>query len=39
MGGRQTYTWLVQATAGTTTRIEVHAERAGGLLTSPVTLR
>lgn len=39
MGGRQTYTWLVQAAAGTTTRIEVHAERAGGLLSSPVTLR
>lgn len=39
MGGRQTYTWLVQAPAGTTTRIEVHAERAGGLLSSPVTLR
>jgi hypothetical protein len=39
MGGRQTYTWLVQAKAGTTTRIEVHAERAGGLLSSPVTLR
>ena len=39
MGGRQTYTWLVQATAGTTTRIEVHAERAGGLLSAPVTLR
>lgn len=39
MGGRHTYTWLVQAQAGTTTRIEVHAERAGGLLSSPVTLR
>jgi len=39
MGGQQTYTWLVQAAAGTITRVEVHAERAGGLLTSPVTLR
>jgi hypothetical protein len=39
MGGRQTYTWLVQASPGTSTRIEVHAERAGGLLTSAVTLR
>lgn len=39
MGGRQTYTWLVQAPAGTTTRIEIHAERAGGLQSVPVTLR
>jgi hypothetical protein len=39
MGGRETYTWLVQAPAGTNVRIEAHAERAGGLLTSSVTLR
>ena len=39
MGGRRTFTWLVQAPAGTTIPLEVFAERAGGLLTSSITLR
>jgi hypothetical protein len=39
MGGRSTFHWLVQAAPGTTTRIEVFAERGGGLITAPVTLR
>jgi hypothetical protein len=39
MGGRQSYTWLVQAPAGTTIPLEVFAQRAGGLLTSSITLR
>ena len=39
MGGRSTHRWLVQAPAGTTLTLEVHAERAGGTLTAPVTLR
>lgn len=39
MGGRERFRWLVQAPAGTRTTLEVFAERAGGLLTVPVTLR
>ncbi len=39
MGGRRTFSWLVQAPAGTTIPLEVFAERAGGLLTSSITLR
>lgn len=39
MGGRETFTWLVQAPAGTRVDLEVFAERAGGLQTTPVTLR
>jgi hypothetical protein len=39
MGARRSFTWLVQAPAGTTIPLEVFAERAGGLLTSSITLR
>lgn len=39
MGGRATYTWLLQAPPGTRTTLEVFAERAGGLQSIPVTLR
>lgn len=39
MGGRERFRWLVQAAPGTRTTLEVFAERAGGLLTVPVTLR
>jgi hypothetical protein len=39
MGGRARFTWLVQAPAGTRVDLEVFAERAGGLMTFPLTLR
>ncbi|HSJ23327.1 MAG TPA: M14 family metallopeptidase [Longimicrobiales bacterium] len=39
MGGRSTFTWLVQAPAGTSVNMEVFAERAGGLMSVPLTLR
>jgi hypothetical protein len=39
MGGRSTFTWLVQAPAGTRVTMEVFAERAGGLMSFPLTLR
>jgi hypothetical protein len=39
MGGRRTFSWLVQAAPGTATTLEVFAERAGGLLSTPITLR
>lgn len=39
MGGRARFTWLVQAPAGTRMEMEVFAERAGGLLSVPLTLR
>jgi hypothetical protein len=39
MGGRSTFTWLVQAPAGTRVNMEIFAERAGGLMSVPVTLR
>jgi hypothetical protein len=39
MGGREKFTWLVQAPAGTRVEMEVFAERAGGLQAVPVTLR
>lgn len=39
MGGRETFSWLVQAPPGTRVDLEVFAERAGGLQTIPVTLR
>jgi hypothetical protein len=39
MGGRSTFTWLVQAPAGTRVTMEVFAERAGGLTSHPLTLR
>jgi hypothetical protein len=39
MGGRSTFTWLVQAPAGTRVNMEVFAERAGGLMSFPLTLR
>jgi hypothetical protein len=39
MGGRSTHSWLVQAPEGTSITVEVHAERAGGLQSIPVTLR
>jgi hypothetical protein len=39
MGAQRTFSWLVQAPAGTTIPLEVFAERAGGLLTSSITLR
>jgi murein tripeptide amidase MpaA len=39
MGGRRTFTWLVQAEPGTTTTLELFAERAGGLISAPITLR
>jgi hypothetical protein len=39
MGGRSTFTWLVQAPAGTRVTMEIFAERAGGLTSHPLTLR
>jgi hypothetical protein len=39
MGGRSTFTWLVQAPAGTRVNMEVFAERAGGLMSVPLTMR
>ncbi|CAN5641608.1 M14 family metallopeptidase [soil metagenome] len=39
MGGRSTFTWLVQAPAGTRIDMEIFAERAGGLMSTPLTLR
>ena len=39
MGGREHFTWLVQAPAGTRIPLEIFAERAGGLLSSTITLR
>jgi hypothetical protein len=39
MGGRAKFTWLVQAPAGTRVNMEVFAERAGGLMSVPLTLR
>ena len=39
MGGREEFTWLVQAPAGTRVTLEVFAERAGGLQSVPLTLR
>jgi hypothetical protein len=39
MGGRSTFTWLVQAPAGTRVNMEIFAERAGGLMSVPITLR
>jgi hypothetical protein len=39
MGDRSTYTWLVTAPAGTQVRMEVFAERAGGLQSTTITLR
>ena len=39
MGGRAEFTWLVTAPAGTTATLEVFAERAGGLISVPLTLR
>ena len=39
MGGREKFTWLVQAPAGTRVTMEVFAERAGGLQSVPLTLR
>jgi hypothetical protein len=39
MGGRATYTWLVQARPGTRTDLHVFAERAGGQQSIPLTLR
>jgi hypothetical protein len=39
MGGRETFTWLVQAPAGTRVTMEVFAERAGGLMPHTLTLR
>lgn len=38
MGGRADFHWLVQAPEGTSATIEVFAERAGGLITIPLTL-
>jgi len=39
MGGREHFTWLVQAPAGTRIPLEIFAERAGGLLSSTIILR
>jgi hypothetical protein len=39
MGHRRTFTWLVQAPAGTQVPLEVFAERAGGLQSTTITLR
>jgi hypothetical protein len=39
MGGRSEFTWLVQAPAGTRVNMEIFAERAGGLMSVPLTLR
>ncbi|MEX2467404.1 MAG: M14 family metallopeptidase [Gemmatimonadota bacterium] len=39
MGGRAEFTWLVAAPAGTTVTLEIFAERAGGLISVPVTLQ
>lgn len=38
MGGTAEVHWLVQAPAGASVTVEVFAERAGGLITVPVTL-
>ncbi len=38
-GHRRTFTWLVQAPAGTQVPLEVFAERAGGLQSTTITLR
>ncbi len=39
MGGRHTFTWLVQAPPGTDLTLELFAERAGGLQSTTITLR
>ncbi|TVP44223.1 MAG: hypothetical protein EA350_12190 [Gemmatimonadales bacterium] len=39
MGARSSFTWLVQAPAGTQVPMEVFAERAGGLQSTTITLR
>jgi hypothetical protein len=39
MGGRASFSWLVQAPPGTRVTLEVFAERAGGLQSVPLTLR
>jgi hypothetical protein len=39
MGARHSFTWLVQAPAGTQVPMEVFAERAGGLQATTITLR
>lgn len=39
MGARATFTWLVTAPSGTTLTLEAFAERAGGLMSTPITLR
>lgn len=39
MGARRTFTWLVQARAGTNVTLEVFAERAGGTQSQTLTLR
>jgi hypothetical protein len=39
MGARRSFTWLVQAPAGTQVPMEVFAERAGGLQSTTITLR
>jgi hypothetical protein len=39
MGGRAEFTWLVAASSGTSITLEVFAERAGGLISIPVTLQ
>ena len=38
MGGTADFHWLVEAAAGSSVSVEVFAERAGGLITVPVTL-
>ncbi len=38
MGGRHTFTWLVQAAPGTRIPMELFAERAGGLQSTTITL-
>lgn len=39
MGARSTFTWLVTGRPGTSVRMEVFAERAGGLQSTTLTLR
>ncbi|TVP53648.1 MAG: hypothetical protein EA351_14810 [Gemmatimonadales bacterium] len=39
MGARHTFSWLVQAPAGTDVEMELFAERAGGLQSTTLTLR
>ena len=39
MGARHTFSWLVQAPAGTNVEMELFAERAGGLQSTTLTLR